>query len=71
MAEYGNQLNNTRWYQAQFGWAKWVSILDLKADFHNILFEHASSFYSTFVTYWGKFQWIKIPRGLTLAPAYF
>ena len=64
-AEYQYQLNNTRRYRAQLGWAKWVSMLDLKAGFHNIPFEATSSYDSTFVTHRGKFRWLRMPMGLT------
>ena len=45
--------------------AKWVSMLDLKAGFHNIRFEATSSYDSTFVTHRGKFRWLRMPMGLT------
>ena len=51
MAEYQYQLNDMRQYQAQLRRAKWVSMLDLKAGFHNIPFESAFSYNSTFVTH--------------------
>ena len=50
-AKYQYQLNDTRRYRAQLGWAKWVSLLDLKAGFHNIAFEATSSYDLTFVTH--------------------
>ena len=55
MAEYQYQFNDMKWYRAQLGWAKWVSMLGLKAGFHNIPFESASSYDSTFVTLQVKF----------------
>ena len=64
MAEYQYQLNNTRQYQVQLGWTKLVSMLDLKAGFHNVLFESASSYNSAFITHWGKFWWLRMPKGL-------
>ena len=65
MAEYQYQLKNLKQYWLQLGWAKWVSMLDLRTGFYNILFESASSYDSTFVTHWGKFQWLRMPMGLT------
>ena len=65
MAEYQYQLNDTRRYRAQLGRAKWVSMLDLKAGFHNIPFKATSSYDSTFVTHRGKFRWLRMPMGLT------
>ena len=46
-------------------------MIDLKAGFHNIPFEEASSYDSTFVTHRGKFRWLRMPMGLTQAPAHF
>ena len=40
-------------------------MLDLKASFHNIPFETTSSCHSTFITHRGKFQWLRMPMGLT------
>lgn len=53
------------------GRAKWASMIDLKAGFHNIIFEPNSSYDSTFVTHRGKFRWLRMPMGLTQAPAHF
>jgi hypothetical protein len=63
--EYQYQLNDTRCYRAYLGRARWVSMIDLKAGFHNIPFEEASSYDSTFVTHRGKFRWLRMPMGLT------
>ena len=46
-------------------------MIDLKAGFHNIPFEQESSYDSTFVTHRGKFRWLRMPMGLTQAPAHF
>ena len=46
-------------------------MIDLKAGFHNIIFETESSYDSTFVTHRGKFRWLRMPMGLTQAPAHF
>ena len=46
-------------------------MIDLKAGFHNIPFEHESSYDSTFITHRGKFRWLRMPMGLTQAPAHF
>ena len=54
-----------RLYQLQLGQAKWVSMLDLKAGFQNILFDSASSYGLTFVTHRGKFRWLRMPITLT------
>lgn len=36
---------------------KWVKMLDLKADFYTIPFEHALSYNSILVMHCGKFGW--------------
>ena len=40
-----------RWYWAQFGWAKWISMLALKDGLHSILFESTYSYNLAFVTH--------------------
>ena len=46
-------------------------MLDFKSGFHNIPFETTSSYDLTFVTHQGKFQWLRIPMGLTWVSAHF
>lgn len=46
-------------------------MIDLKARFHNILFETNSSYDCTFITHRGKYRWLRMPMGLTQAPAHF
>ena len=46
-------------------------MIDLKAGFHIIPFEHKTSYNSTFVTPKGKYRWIRMSMGLTQAPAHF
>ena len=41
-------------------------MVELKAGSHNIPFERISSYNSTFITHWGKFQWLRMPMGLTV-----
>ena len=65
MAEYQYQSSDMRRYQVQLGQAKWVSMLDLKAGFHNSLFESTFSHNSVFFTHQGKFRWLRMPIGLT------
>ena len=64
-AEYQYQLNDTRRFRARLGAARWISMLDLKAGFHNIPFERESSYDSTFVMHRGKYRWLRMPMGLT------
>ena len=65
MDEYNYQLNNTRRYRAYLGRAKWISMIDLKAGYHNIPFEHESSYNSMFTTHCGKYCWLWMPMVLT------
>ena len=46
-------------------------MIDLKAGYHNIPFEHESSYDSTFAMHRGKYCWLRMPMGLTQAPAHF
>ena len=46
-------------------------MIDLKAGYHNILFEHKSSYDLMFVTHRGKYCWLRMLMGLTQAPAHF
>ena len=63
--EYQYQLNETRRYRGLLGRHKYVSLIDLKAGFHNIKFEERSSYRSCFVCHKGKFRWLRMPFGLT------
>ena len=47
------------------GCTKWISMIDLKAGYHNIPFKHESSCDSMFATHCGKYHWLRIPMGLT------
>ena len=51
-------------YRAYLGRAKWISMIDLKAGYHNIPFEHESSYDSTFAMHHGKYRWLWMPMGL-------
>ena len=62
--EYNYQMNDTRRYHAYLGRARWISMIDLKAGYHNIPFEHKSSYDSTFATHRGKYRWLRMPMGL-------
>ena len=64
-------MTDTRKYRAGLLRSKYISMVDLKAGFHNIPFEHETSYNSTFITPKGKFRWIRMPMGLTQAPAHF
>ena len=64
MAKYQCQLNDIGQCRAKLWWAKWVSMLDLKGGFHNILFKSTSSYISAFITYSGEFWWLRMPMVL-------
>ena len=46
-------------------------MIDLKARYHNILFEHKSSYDSMFAMHHGKYRCLRMPMGLTQVPAHF
>ena len=62
---------DTRRYRGKLGRAKYVSMLDLKAGFHNVPFEKTSSYMACFTTHRGIYRWLRMPMGLTQAPAHF
>ena len=65
MDEDNYQLNDTRCYRTYLGRAKWISMIDLKAGYHNIPFEHKSLYKSTFALHRRKYHWLRMPMGLT------
>ena len=69
--EYNYQLSSTWHYCMQLGRVKWISMIDLKAGYHNIPFKHELSYDLTFVMHHGKCCWLQMPICLTQAPAYF
>ncbi len=48
-----------------------MSLINLKAGFHNIKFEESSSYQSKFICHLGKFRLLRMHFGLTQAPAHF
>ena len=46
-------------------------MIDLKAGYHNIPFEHEWSYDLTFAMHRGKYHWLRMPMGLKQAPAHF
>ena len=47
---------DTVYYQVELLWSKYISMINLKAGFYNIPFEHETSYNSTFVTPRGEFR---------------
>ena len=43
-------------YRAYLGCAKWISMIDLKAGYHNIPFEHELSYDLTFAMHRRKYH---------------
>ena len=52
-------------YHGKLGRARYVSMLDLKAGFHNVPFERKSSYLACFTTHRGIYRWVGMPMGLT------
>ena len=52
-------------YRGKLGRARYVSMLDLKAGFHNMPFERKSSYLACFMTHCGIYRWVHMPMGLT------
>ena len=56
---------------SQLNGAKYFSTLDLQAGYHHILMDESSIPKTAFTSPFGKYEYIKVPFGLTQAPAYF
>ena len=50
---------------------KYFSSLDLQAGYHHISPEKSSIPKTTFIHHFGKYEYVKVPFGLAMAPAYF
>ena len=61
---YNYTLMDTRCYRRKLGRAKLVLMLGLKAGFHNVPFEEASSYLSSFTTHRGLYHWLRMLMGL-------
>ena len=56
---------------SKFGKAKFFATLDFRLDYPHIALDKYAIKKTTFVTPFGKYEYIKIPFGLNKAPAYF
>ena len=56
---------------SQLNGSKYFSTLDLLAGYHHIPLDEASIPKTAFTSPFGKCEYIKVPFGLTQAPAYF
>ena len=55
---------------SQLNGTKYFSLLDLWAGYHHIPLDEASIPKTAFTSPFGKYEYIKVPFGLTQAPAY-
>ena len=51
--------------------ATYFTTLDLRADYHHIPLDKPSITKTAFNSPFGKYEYIKVPFGLAVAPAYF
>ena len=51
--------------------AKFFSILDLRAGYHHIPLDKSLILKTAFNSPFGKYEYVKVPSGLSQAPAYF
>ena len=56
---------------AQLNGMKYFSTLDLIAGYHSIPLDESSILKTAFTSPFGKYEYVKVPFGLTQAPAYF
>ena len=56
---------------AKLGRAKYCTTLDLRSGYHHIAHDKDAIKKTTFVTPFGKYEYLKVPFGLAQAPAYF
>ena len=56
---------------SQLNGAKYFSTLDLQAGYHHIPLDEASIPRTAFTSPFGKYEYVKVPFGLTQAPAYY
>ena len=56
---------------SQLNGTKYFSTLDLQAGYHHIPLDKSSIPKAAFTSLFGKYEYIKVPFGLTQAPTYF
>ena len=56
---------------SKLNWAKYFTMLDLRAGYHHIPLDNSSIPKTAFNLPFRKYEYIKVPFGLAQAPAYF
>ena len=50
---------------------KYFAVLDLTSGFFQAPLDESSSWYTAFITWFGLYEWIRVPMGLKGAPSWF
>ena len=51
--------------------AKYYTVMDLTSGYHQAPLAESARIFTAFITFFGIFEWLRVPMGLKGAPAYF